>query len=302
MIAEHFMTYPSSNQQKAYPPNIDKYFADDNDAGRLLAESDVNSNITRYYIYGTGLLAAVTPEGQTYCYHYNGIGSTIAITDSNQAIINKYSYDAFGTIANQQETIAQPFKYVGQAGVMTEPNGFYYMKARYYDPQVGRFISEDPTGFDGGDVNLMAYVGNNPVNRIDPEGLWNNGVHGPSNTQFVDDKYATGPFSLSGYKYHWNVDRNWAISGMKNAITLTEYLTYKHAWQDSYCLAQKNPILHAMLWIPYILTFGMTETLNPDSKYAFYNRAAYAQMQLDSKNLPAPPSGGNNPTYENSGK
>jgi uncharacterized protein RhaS with RHS repeats len=45
------------------------------------------------------------------------------------------------------------------------------MRARYYDPSVGRFISEDPIGFEGGDVNLCAYVGNNPVNRIDPNGL-----------------------------------------------------------------------------------------------------------------------------------
>ena len=55
---------------------------------------------------------------------------------------------------------------------MAEANGFYYMWARYYDPNVGRFISEDPLGFGGGDVNLMAYVGNNPINRIDPLGLW----------------------------------------------------------------------------------------------------------------------------------
>ena len=54
---------------------------------------------------------------------------------------------------------------------MTEPNGFYYMRARYYDPQVGRFISEDREGFDGGDVNLMTYVGNNPIMRLDPSGL-----------------------------------------------------------------------------------------------------------------------------------
>lgn len=53
---------------------------------------------------------------------------------------------------------------------MTEPNGFYYMRARYYDPNVGRFISEDPIGFEGGDVNLYAYVGNNPVSWIDPSG------------------------------------------------------------------------------------------------------------------------------------
>ena len=62
---------------------------------------------------------------------------------------------------NQSETVTQPFKYVGQLGVMAEPNGangLYYMRARYYDPQVGRFISEDPIGFDGGDVNLYAYA------------------------------------------------------------------------------------------------------------------------------------------------
>jgi len=54
---------------------------------------------------------------------------------------------------------------------MAEPSGLYYMRARYYDPSVGRFISEDPLGFGGGDVNLFAYVQNDPVNRIDPLGL-----------------------------------------------------------------------------------------------------------------------------------
>ena len=54
---------------------------------------------------------------------------------------------------------------------MAEPNGLYYMRARYYDPSVGRFISEDPLGFGGGDVNLYAYVQNNPVNEVDPDGL-----------------------------------------------------------------------------------------------------------------------------------
>ncbi|SPF37195.1 hypothetical protein SBDP1_1620001 [Syntrophobacter sp. SbD1] len=81
-----------------------------------------------------------------YCYHFNGTGSTAALTDMTQALVNSYSYDPFGQILGQQETIAQPFKYVGQYGVMAEPNGLYYMRARYYDPSVGRFISEDPLG------------------------------------------------------------------------------------------------------------------------------------------------------------
>jgi RHS repeat-associated protein len=79
--------------------------------------------------------------------------------------------DPFGQILGQQETVTQPFKYVGQYGVMAEPNGLYHMRARYYDPNVGRFISEDPLGFGGGDVNLYAYARNNPVMLIDPFGL-----------------------------------------------------------------------------------------------------------------------------------
>lgn len=139
--------------------------------GNLLAEADGANNITRYYIYGAGLLAMVMPTDEIYCYHYNGTGSTIAMTDQSQAMVNKYAYDPFGKVANQEEAMAQPFKYVGQYGVMAEPNGFFYMRARYYDPNVGRFVSEDPIGFSGGDVNLYAHVWNNPVRYIDPWGL-----------------------------------------------------------------------------------------------------------------------------------
>jgi RHS repeat-associated protein len=134
-----------------------------------LADSDSNG-VTHKYIYGKGLLAVVTSAGR-YCYHFNATGSTVALTDVNQNVVNSYAYDPFGTVLNQQEMVPQPFKYVGQYGVMAEPNGLYYMRARYYDPSVGRFISEDPLGFGGGDVNLFAYVQNNAVNRVDPYGL-----------------------------------------------------------------------------------------------------------------------------------
>ena len=86
-------------------------------------------------------------------------------------MINSYAYDPYGEILGQQETVTQPFKFVGQFGVMAEPNGLYYMRARYYDPTAGRFISEDPIGFGGGDANLMAYVRNNPIMLADPLGL-----------------------------------------------------------------------------------------------------------------------------------
>lgn len=138
--------------------------------GNLLAQADASNNIMKYYIHGAGLIAMVTPTDEVYCYQYNAIGSTVAVTNQFQDVVNKYAYDPFGNVVNQSETMPQPFKFVGQYGVMTEPNGFYYMRARYYDPNVGRFISEDPIGFEGGETNLFAYVGNQPINRIDPSG------------------------------------------------------------------------------------------------------------------------------------
>ena len=98
-------------------------------------------------------------------------GNTVAITDGVENVVNAYDYSPFGMIISESEGFAQPFKYVGRLGVMSEANGFYYMRARYYDPVNGRFISEDPLGFDGGDVNLYVYSGNNPVLLVDPTGM-----------------------------------------------------------------------------------------------------------------------------------
>ncbi len=108
-------------------------------------------------------------NNNVYTYHHNPLGSTVAITDNRRVIINTYSYTPYGQIVDQIETIKQPFKYVGKYGVMTEANGLYYMRARYYDSETGRFISEDPKGLDAG-VNLYAYAEGNPVLLSDPNG------------------------------------------------------------------------------------------------------------------------------------
>lgn len=218
--------------------------------GNLLAETDGSNTITKYYIHGLGLLAMVTPSNQTYCYHFNAIGSTIAMTDQYTILVNKYAYDPFGKITNQVETIPQPFKFVGQHGVMTEPNGFYYMRARYYDPGVGRFISEDPIGFGGSDVNLSTYVGNNPIKLIDPKGLWDEATH---------DKYAaldrgwTNPLNpLSTYLHFRKIEDiqpelDTAIkSGNRQAFE-----SLMHQGQDSFNPAHENVVKHVWLWIVY---------------------------------------------------
>jgi RHS repeat-associated protein len=134
-----------------------------------LAETDGSGNITSYYVYGLGLISKITPGGQVYYYQYDDLGSTIAITDSSGNVVNQYAYDPFGNLANSTETVPNPFRYVGALGVMDEGNGLLYMRARYYAPNIGRFINQDPIGLAGG-LNMYAYVGNNPVSWVDPSG------------------------------------------------------------------------------------------------------------------------------------
>jgi len=141
---------------------------------QVLAETDDSATITNYYIYGLGLISKITPSNAASYYHYDSRGSTIALTDSTETITDKYAYDPFGKLANSEGFTANSFKYVGRYGVMDEGNGLKYVRARYYAPELGRFITKDPlTGNDADNQSLNRYVYalNNPVVFIDISGL-----------------------------------------------------------------------------------------------------------------------------------
>ena len=157
--------------QKAQGATVTKYIVDPNSSlPSVLAEADASGNIHSYYVYGLGLISKIQGNN-AYYYQYDGIGSTVAMTDVTGAIVNQYAYDDFGNLAdNSSETIANPFKYVGKFGVATDAPDLLYMRARYYSPSLGRFINKDPIGLSGG-LNLYAYVGNNVIQLTDPSGL-----------------------------------------------------------------------------------------------------------------------------------
>lgn len=146
-----------------------KYILDLNAAmSNILMETDVSGNVLNYYIYGLGLLERIKADGSTtHYYHGDSRGSTIAMTDQSQNISHKYAYDVFGKITQSQELDFNPFRFVGQYGVMYDDSLHYFMRARYYNPNIGRFLSEDPIW----DVNLYSYGGNNPIMDVDPNGL-----------------------------------------------------------------------------------------------------------------------------------
>lgn len=102
-------------------------------------------------------------------YLYDGLGSVIAEVNNTGSLTATNDFDVYGLQRNSTGTSDSKHKFVGSLGHTTEPEtgGLIYMRARYYDPAIGRFISEDPAG--DGD-NWYAYCGNNPINMVDPTG------------------------------------------------------------------------------------------------------------------------------------
>jgi RHS repeat-associated protein len=102
----------------------------------------------------------------TQTYLTDALGSVVALTDGTGAIQTQYSYGPYGNTAANGVASTNPLQYAGREA---DPTGLYYYRARYYDPQIGRFISEDPIGFVGGS-NFYAYALDNPMNYRDPSG------------------------------------------------------------------------------------------------------------------------------------
>ncbi len=101
-------------------------------------------------------------------YQRDALGSVIALTDENGAIMTQYVYDPFGKVTIIGEVSDNPFQYTGREN---DGTGLYYYRARYYSPELQRFVSEDPIGLAGGSINFYSYAANSPINRIDPLGL-----------------------------------------------------------------------------------------------------------------------------------
>ena len=132
--------------------------------GELLYEKGGDKETASYHL-GAGI-EAVRRGQRTYYYHPDEQLSTALITDDTGTIKNQYRYDAFGVGLEASEELPNRIRYTGQQ--YDEVTEQYYLRARYYNPILGRFLQEDVYQGDG--LNLYAYCRNNPVVYYDPSG------------------------------------------------------------------------------------------------------------------------------------
>jgi RHS repeat-associated protein len=155
-----------------------KYVYDGDNIAVEIYTNDAGVTEKTWYTHGANIdeHLAIERNGQYFYYHADGLGSIANITDASRNIVQTYQYDSFGMV-KPSTNFRNSYTYTGRE--WDKETGLYYYRARYYDPMEGRFVSKDPISFAGGDVNLYGYVQNNPVNYIDPPGLFRISVNDP---------------------------------------------------------------------------------------------------------------------------
>jgi RHS repeat-associated protein len=156
-----------------------RYLVDDlNPTGYTqVVEESVNGSVQRFYSYGLQRIDEIQLVNNTWTmsfYGYDGAGSVRQLTDPAGAVTDTYEYDAFGNKNNSTGTTPNEFLYRGEQ--FDADLGLYYLRARYYNPLSGRFMSRDPdeecdcSSIPEAAKNKYVYASSDPVNRVDPSG------------------------------------------------------------------------------------------------------------------------------------
>jgi len=189
------------------------------DGANMVMET-AGTDTKKYYRTATGIGYA-NINGTTQYFHKDGHGDVTTLTDSIGTITKTYTYDAFGTELNTDPTDSNPFRYCGE--YFDQETGQIYLRNRYYNSSIGRFITEDPIR-DG--VNWYAYCGNNPIMFTDPTG------------GYYILKNADGTYTLKPDTYFNIMIRNVSIIAVSE--TLTAKAEYKAGRIAGNSLAQDD--------------------------------------------------------------
>jgi RHS repeat-associated protein len=140
------------------------------DGVNLIEETNSSGAVVARYAQTENIdepLAMLRSSATSY-YDADGLGSVTSLSNAAGALAQTYTFDSFGEQTASSGSLTNPFQYTGRE--FDTETGLYFLRARYYDPSTGRFISEDPSVFEGG-MNFYPYVDNNATNYFDATGL-----------------------------------------------------------------------------------------------------------------------------------
>ena len=188
--------------------------------------NDGGATTRTFYTHGQGIDEPLAMErnGNYYYYHADGLGSITTITDANRNVVQSYSYDSFGML---KPSTSFRNSYTYTAREWDRETGLLFLRNRYYDPMEGRFVSKDPIGFEGGDVNLYGYVKNNPIKYKDSSGKLPSGPMTEADKN--DDSYCAKKLVLD------TIECEKYCNPIKKLIC-----KYKAIWASDKCVAEQN--------------------------------------------------------------
>jgi RHS repeat-associated protein len=138
------------------------------DGENIVEETDASGTAVARYAMGLSIdePLAMLRSSATHYYSADGLGSVTSLTDGSGTVAASYTYDTFGNLAASTGSVTNPLRYTARE--WDSATGLYFYRLRYYGPAIGRFLSEDPLW---SPQTAFAYVGNNPMNYVDPFGL-----------------------------------------------------------------------------------------------------------------------------------
>ncbi len=188
---------------------------------QVLIKTDSDGRQT-YYIYGLGLIGEEDEKGFYKTYHFDRRGSTVALTDDSGAVSDRFQYDPYGQLVYHSGTSNILFLYNGKHGVVTDSNGLLFMRTRYYNTDIKRFVNRDVIQGNvdqGQSLNRYAYVNGNPVSYIDPFGL---------------SRDSDGIYRTSDGNVNWNLYEAFYAAGFNDLIPESILAEIKGDMKDNY--------------------------------------------------------------------
>ncbi len=164
------------------------------DGDNVIEDLDLTGKPVARYTQGLGIdePLEVSQSGVPNYYEADGLGSITSVSTPTGTAANTYTYDSFGNVTATTGAVSNRFFFTAREDVAKA--GLYYYRARYYDPGIGRFLSEDPDRFGAG-IDFYPYVANNPASWQDPWGL-------------------------KVFKCCRDIEVNWFINGVSTALRL----------------------------------------------------------------------------------